>query len=222
MIIIGLLTTLACKSDIGFDGTLVGNPGRGVASPAENSGIRYNSGKGQLNNVQYAQDNDGFDSQPILEDTLDREVNLFDTLDAFPLQSGNWTGLKLNFTSIELNGVGNDPFALTLENIEITIVAIESDIEVESDGAYYIELGQTGWLTLDLLENTDSGQIDPTDPIAAEIAETLSTQSAMFVDEDKDGSLSDEERSDQLLAGGANRNDHLESDDGGPEATDGD
>ena len=36
------------------------------------------------------------------------------------------------------------------------------------------------------------------------------------------GMLSDEERSEQLLASGSNRNDHLESNDGETEASDGD
>ena len=221
MILLGLLSILACKSDIGFDGTLVGNPGRGVASPAENENMRYTTGMGQLRSIEYAQNQSTFNDEDIQEEDLDLAINLLNSRSTFPIRAGNWGGIRMNFDSISITGEGDIAFQLELNDVALTLVSDEAAFSFSDSEAYFVEIGQRNWLTNEQLLDVGEEIIDEEHPLFSEIRGKLANGSGIYIDDDQDGLLSDDEREGSLLASGEERGDHLNSGDNEAEASDG-
>ena len=220
MIVIGLLSALACKSDIGFEGTLVGNPGRGVASPAENENMRYSEGTGRLSSIEYTEEQGNFIDSSSQSEILDLDVNLLDPNSSFPLLLGNWSGIRLNFEQLSLKGEGSLPFELELNDVSLTIGTEEQGLVLLESEAYYVEMGQKNWLTNEQLSELDDTLIDASHPFFSAIRDQFASESAIYVDEDQDGELSEAERESNLIASGAARDDHLNSGDEEPGISD--
>ena len=213
MIMIGLLSTLACKSDIGFDGTLVGNPGRGIATPAETESVTYDDGIGDLNRIEYAADMADFETEQTTIDAINRSVDILDPTATFQLLPGRWAALKLHFNALELYGSGDVPFELHFNAFTVTLQAQESSLELMENGTYVVEMGNVNWL-IDAVSTAETTTIiDSSNPMFVDIKHALTKSSAIYNDEDGDGELSEEERAANLLATGDDRNDHLSSGD---------
>ena len=138
------------------------------------------------------------------------------------LLSGDWAGLRLYFDTIEIKGSGEMPFEVKLNDVELTISSEESAISIAGSESYFIEMGQSGWLSQDIVDDAENNLIDANHPLIDEIRNSLTNESAIFLDDDQDGLLSEEEREEQLLASGGERSDHLSSGDDEIETTDDD
>ena len=193
-----LFFLFACSSEVTFQGTLVGNPGRGDALLAEGKDITFHSASGRVDTAYYVPQSTSF-AGPAgeISDTIDLDLDLLQSGDNIPLIKGQWEAIGLQFSNgLTITGETNDGQSISLQTAEIFVELINDAGISISDNQYIIEVGYPGWLSAGSFgESTDLiVEADST------IADILNYQSGLFLDLDKDGSLSEQERSDQSLS----------------------
>jgi len=192
-----LFFLFACSSDVTFQGTLVGNPGRGDALVAAGKDITFHHASGRVNAAYYLPKATTF-SGPVSEvvDTLDLDLNLLKSGDNIPLITGDWEAIGLEFSDgITITGETADGQSISLQTAEIFVELLSDNSIQIADQQYIIELGYPGWIS--------SGNFGESSSLVVEadssIADILNFQSGLFLDADKDGSISPQEREEQSL-----------------------
>lgn len=150
----------ACRSDVVYDGTLVGNAGSGKGKLARTTGAECVNPEVLVSEMRY------FDSSGTLQSTETIGADLFQEI---PVAFGSPASVEMDLGAFDLNCTQNNqaqtiPFSAT--TVSLTMA---SPLE---DDFYIIELGDPEWLAM----------TDPEIP--------LINGSAIFVDADGDGILS--------------------------------
>ena len=211
-----LLGLMACKSDVSFEGTLVGNPGRGVTRVAEGENIQFTHASGRVATIEYQAANDGTDDVSIETQETDIAVDLLSASSVVPLLPGDWTRIQLNFdASTTFKGQRGLGGSFQLEMNEV-VVSLSHDtvFSIEEGAGYVIELGEPGWLRDQDFEAEEGEDVILTagDQILENLEDHINNYSGIYIDENEDGDLSEDERETGLVAHGEERSDHLSSD----------
>jgi len=172
-----LFSLIACRTDVTFQGTLVGNPGTGKPKLAENSSVRYTAAKATIGSI--ISDNDQ-------SNNIDREIDLLSN-DSLELPKGTTNSLQVYFSDCSLSIAGTTEENFILPAFILNLSS-NTPFTISETETYIIELAYTGWLD-------EPSNLDPD-----MLADILSSQSALYLD-NGDGILSDEERQSSLATG---------------------
>jgi hypothetical protein len=192
--LLALLPLIACRPTEPVSGTAVGNPNGMSAAGASGTGLTWTLGRLDLRGVSLEACTDG----------ALRVVGVNDSLDLLaprplPLPEGDWCALAiLGGSTVHLQGDAAEGATVSL-SLELNDLRFEADLE-GSD--LLVELGSPGWISADdlWLEPGEALVIGSTSEWHDYLAGDLVDQSALFVDADHDGLLSEAERSSGALA----------------------
>jgi hypothetical protein len=189
-----LLPLLACRPTEPVSGTAVGNPNGMSAVAASGTDLRWTQGRLDLRGVSLEACTDG----ALRVTAVDASLDLLSP-SPLALPEGDWCALAiLGGSTVTLVGDAAEGATLTL-SLLLDNLRFEADLE-QTD--LLIELGSPGWIDAgDLwLEPGEALTIGPSSEWHDYLASDLADQSALFVDLDHDGLLSETERSSGALA----------------------
>ena len=184
-------------------GTIVGNPGDSLVVVAPSEGVLYHEASGHLNHIELVDCSGG---EQIID--FDAEIDLL-APPPVELPSGRYCELNLAWLDgifVAGDGDDNNGFEAVLELHDVFTLG---DFTLPEDGSTIIEVGRPDWLSPDALDMEPDviTFIDPPSIIHGDLVDVGALESAAFDDEDLDGILSDEERSEGLISAGEGRPD---------------
>lgn len=189
------LFLFACTIDTTSQGTAVGNPTDNAVSlnvrTAAAQDLEWISASVLVNALQMTTCNG-----EIVEQAVNREIDLLGDED-LGVPAGDWCGVSLIFGSkLSLEAVGPDDSDVKMM-LELYGLALLSETPVPTEpGAWVIELGSPGWTSADALGATDGKKTnvnkgsDAYDALILALVE----ESSLFLDENQDGAVSEDER----------------------------
>jgi hypothetical protein len=190
---------LACASDTTFSGTFVGNPGKGNARVASSENITFSKAATNIQYIYYFQDDEENGS------LAEQEVDLLTGSEEFDILAGNWNFIVLEMNpGLSMEGIAMEEQAFTwnLEELYIKLSFEESGVQ---EGSYLFELGQNNWLSaqeiIDLDSEADNIALEEQIEFSNTLVENLERQSSLFFDADNDGSISEDERNNNVAVG---------------------
>ena len=196
------LFLLACtpgQKDPG--GTAVGNPGEATMRLGENEDVTWNNAVATLGELTTI-DCEG--SEEVV--TLNDEYSFLGD-DTIALPAGEYCGFELTFDGVmqvEGETTPDTTFVMSMD-IPGDAIAVYSAVGVNIDETLAVlELSSPNLLTVDELELVDGEEtvIEAGDATALFYAETIASRSALWLDADADGELSDSERNSGPLSAG--------------------
>lgn len=173
----------ACRSDVTYEGTLVGNAGSGKGKLARTTGLECSNPNVQVFEMRYIDASGNVQSTETIDEDLFAGISVPD---------GSPSQLQLDLGTFSITCAQHNQEEMF--SFPDTTISISMSSALISDN-YIIELGDPEWLRT-------------TDPRSA-----LQSGSAIFIDVDGDGLLSTEEEVDILGAGDERSFDEEDSDD---------
>ncbi len=209
-----LISLIACKTDVSFEGTLVGNPGRGMTRIAETKDLNVTTAQGRAISVNYSTDGVNFDTHNEEIDTL---LDLLNPSESLELRSGSWSALRIDFEDgPEIEGTRPEGGNFTLQMPELQVfLRADEGFNIEEDSAYVIEVGSPGWLKDDDFDASEGEDVllSGDNGTLMTLQEALSEESGLYIDENDNGSIDSQERDEGQLAAGSERQDSVSSED---------
>ena len=207
------LMLTACSSDVVLQGTLIGNPSKGKASLAQGDNVSYTSASGYANSGYYIRQNNTMNLQNEVLHSIDLTLDLLNPDMEIELLKGDWVGLGIDFPDgIQIEGTRDSGGSFSIQTPPLFVVLGNSETFTIDDSTYLIEIGKPGWIADADFEGFEEEQIVITnaDPLSLYFQEQLDSTSGLYVDEDSNGELDDEERESGTVASGED-NDSTES-----------
>jgi len=192
--LLALLPLIACRPTEPVSGTAVGNPNGMSAAAASGTDLTWTQGRLNLQGLSLEACNDGALRVIAVGASLDLLAP-----NPLPLPEGDWCALAIRGGStVTLEGDAAEGATLSLA-LTLDDLRFEADLD---NADLLVELGSPGWIDAgDLwLEPGEALTIGPTSEWHDYLARDLADQSALFVDLDQDGLLSEAERSSGALA----------------------
>lgn len=193
-------------------GTGVGNPGSTQLVTARATDASLDAGAGYVTSLALTACDDG----EVETVEVDAPVDLLGS-GALAVPGGTWCEVSVAFDQgVTYSGATTDggTFSLALELATIDLPLLSPLVVDET--ALLTELGFTGWLSAEELGAPGAGDhvdVGPSDPLHDTLVRRLGAASAMFLDDDEDGELDDDERDDHELGEGEDRDEEEGDDD---------
>lgn len=197
-----LLQLAACTDPT--QGTVVGNPGLTRLRVAPITNVRFDEAAVDVDAIRW-QDCDGGE-----EPTSGATLDLTDQAASIEVPTGTWCGVELDVSRLELVGRTVDSDRSVQMELEpgTTFMGASAALGGFDTGEtpVLIELAYPEWFVVaELVEGQDGWSIGPQDQAHGSVAARVSTASALFIDEDEDGILDDEERASPAASGPGRR-----------------
>lgn len=199
------LSLTACSSDVVLQGTLIGNPSKGKASLAQGDNVQYTSASGYANSGYYIRQNNTMSLPNEVLHSIDTTLDLLNPDSEIELLKGDWVGLGIDFPDgIQIEGTRSSGGSFSIQTPPLFVVLGNNDTFTIDDSTYLIEIGKPGWIADTDFEGFEDEQIvlTSTDPLSMYFQEQLDSTSGLYVDEDADGELDEDERYSGTVASG--------------------
>ncbi len=200
-----------CSPNDSSEGTVVGNPGDAMARVATSSEITWTTVSAEgLDATLFACEDGALEDQEEEEEVeVEEGIDLLDPV-AFEVPGGAWCELELELEGVVLEGTlaSEDLLIGELEGLSVLMEATSDTSGFVVDGDQYVwELAWPEWLGGVSLPEAVDGEVDLNEDEDAieEVESRLADGSAMFDDEDTDGTISDTERNEGAQAAGSDR-----------------
>jgi len=182
-------------------GTAVGNPGEARLTMGENDDFTWTNAWANLDSLT-AIDCEG--NEEVVD--LGEEFSFLDE-DVLPLPAGTFCEFDLRFDgALTVQGETSPTTTFTMEldiPDDIATLYTETGLQIDETASIF-EVSSPNVLTveeLDLEEDTEN-TLTPTMGVSIQFASTVAYRSSLWLDDDEDGALSDEERDEGPLSAG--------------------
>ena len=184
-----------CRSEQGWQGTSVGNPGDVTPKAARSTGVTHATGSLAVGTLDLI----GCDGTTTDSLAIDAVVDIVGG-ELLELPGGTWCTLEIAADGLILAGTSDTSgyaYALTLD---VQLLTLTSAAGVEVDGSrYLLELGTPDWLDTAAL-GLDSGDVEVSagHPLYDTLLASVEQGSILYADDDEDGEVDDDERENPL------------------------